>query len=169
MFDVSRKSQIENHTWHRAFTLIELLVVVSIMGLMAMLAVPMAATTYADRLDLAELQVRDAVQRAQSLARSTRTPHGVVFDWRSERFAVVDSQGLAVIDPLTRSSYVVDFRRPDQPRGLDIHSADFGSSGTAVVFDGDGLPITGGSVEVRCKGSVRLLTIDAATGQISSL
>lgn len=150
------------------FTLLELLIVVAIMGLMALVAMPASGSGYDQRLDLVELQVTDAVGRAQALARSTRSPHGVVFDTRTERFAVVDSSGSAVTDPLTKSSYIVDFQRPDQPQGIDISSAAFGTNGAAAIFDGQGLPVKGGAVVVKCHGSTRTLTLDQATGNLAS-
>ena len=150
------------------FTLIELLVVLAIMGFMALIAVPASGAGYDQRLDLVELQITDALGRAQALARSTREPHGVVFDTTGERFAVVDGSGVAVTDPLTRSSYIVDFDRPDQPRGIDLRSASFGDNGIAAIFDGQGLPVNGGTVVVRCHGSSRTLTLDQATGQVTA-
>jgi type II secretion system protein H len=149
------------------FTLIELLVVLAIMGVMALIAVPASGAGYDQRLDLVEMQVTDALGRAQALARSTREPHGVVFDTLGERFAVVDGNGVAVTDPLTRSSYIVDFDRPDQPQGIDVSSASFGANGVAAIFDGQGLPVNGGTVVVHCHGSTRTLTLDQATGQVS--
>lgn len=149
------------------FTLVELLVVLVIIGLMAMVAVPAAGSGYEQRLDLVELQVRDALERAQALARSTRNPHGVVFDTRGDRFAVVDSTGSAVIDPLTRGDYIVEFDRPDQPKAIDILTAAFGSNGSAAIFDGQGLPVNGGTVALACHDSSRTVSLDAATGKIS--
>jgi len=150
------------------FTLIELLVVVFIMGIMALVAVPASGGGYDQRLDLVEMQVKDAINRAAALARSTRVPHGVVFDTLGERFAVVDHSGVAVTDPLTKSSYIVDFTRPDQPNGIDVSSADFGTSGPAAVFDGQGLPVKGGTVVLKCHGSTRTMTLDQATGNVAS-
>jgi type II secretion system protein H len=149
------------------FTLIELLVVMAIMAIMAAIAMPASGAGYDQRLDLVELQITDALGRAQALARSTREPHGVVFDLAGERFAVVDGQGVAVTDPLTRSSYIVDFDRPDQPQGIEISTASFGTNGVAAIFDGQGLPVNGGTVELRCHGSSRTLTLDQATGDVS--
>jgi prepilin-type N-terminal cleavage/methylation domain-containing protein len=152
----------------RGFTLIELLVVMFILGLLAAVAVPASGSGYEHRLDLAEMQVRDALDRAASLARSTRQTHGVVFDLAGDRFAVVDKAGAAVTDPLTKGAYIVDFLRPDQPRGIDISDADFGPNGVAAIFNGQGLPVDGGSVEIRCQSATRMLTLDKATGQISA-
>ncbi len=151
----------------RGFTLVELLVVVAIMAVLALVALPAAGAGYEQRLDLVELQVRDALGRAQALARSTRSTHGVVFDTRTECFAVVDGSGEAVTDPLTRGDYVIDFDRPDQPRAIDLTVADFGATGKAAVFDGQGLPVDGGEIVVACHGVTRTLALDAATGQVA--
>jgi len=150
------------------FTLFELLVVLAIMAIMAFVAMPASGASYDQRLDLVEMQITDAIGRAQALARSTRLPFGVVFDTHNERFAVVDSTGVAVTDPLTRSDYIVGFDRPDQPKGIDVFTAAFGANGLAAIFDGQGLPVTGGTVVVRCHDSSRTLTLDQATGQLSS-
>jgi prepilin-type N-terminal cleavage/methylation domain-containing protein len=151
----------------RGFTLIELLVVMFILGLLAAVAVPATGSGYEHRLDLVEMQVRDALDRAANLARSTRTTHGVVFDLGGDRFAVVDGDGQAVTDPLTKRGYVVTFDRPDQPQGIDFSDADFGADGVAAIFDGQGLPTAGGTVQIRCKTASRTLSLSKATGQVS--
>ena len=150
------------------FTLFELLVVLAIMAIMAVIAMPASGASYDQRLDLVEMQITDAIGRAQAMARSTRLPFGVVFDTTYERFAVVDSNGAAVTDPLTRSSYIVGFDRPDQPKGIDFYMACFGENGAAAIFDGQGLPVNGGTIVVRCHASIRTITLDQATGQLSS-
>jgi prepilin-type N-terminal cleavage/methylation domain-containing protein len=149
------------------FTLVELMVVLAIMGLLALVAVPSFGTGFEARLDLVEIQVRDAFDRASALARSTRETHGVVFDTTTERFAVVDKTGAPVVDPLTKGDYVVDFDRPDQPKSINIYSASFGANGVAAIYDGQGLPVDGGEVVIACKSSSRTLLLDRATGKVS--
>lgn len=150
------------------FTLVELLVVLAIMGILSTIAAPSFGTGYDSRLDLVEVQVRDAFSRAASLARSSRSTHGVVFDVRTERLAVVDGTGSAVTDPLTKSAYIVDFLRPDQPRNIDITTASFGSTGVAAVFNGQGLPVADGTVVVKCLTASRSFTLDKATALVTS-
>jgi len=149
------------------FTLVELVVVIFILGLLAAIAVPSASGGYEARLDVVELQVRDALSRAAALARSTRSTHGVVFDVPGDRFALVDGTGTPVTDPLTHRDYIVDFQRPDQPQGIDVFSAAFGSEGAAAIFDGQGLPIDDGTLVLRCRTASRTLLLDKATGELT--
>ncbi len=58
-------------------------------------------------------------------------------------------------DPLDQSRLHRRLQRPDQPQGIDISSAAFGTNGAAAIFDGQGLPVLGGTVVVTCHGSTR--------------
>lgn len=151
----------------RGVTLVELMVVALVLAiLVGVAAIPASADGGASGLDLAGIQLQDAFVTAQTLAYSLSEPHGVVFDVATERFAVVGPDGVAARDPLTHGEYSIDFTRVDQPRGVTIVSASFGATGSAGIFDGQGVPVTGGSVTLA-KGSVTsTFVLDAATGKL---
>jgi prepilin-type N-terminal cleavage/methylation domain-containing protein len=152
----------------RGFTLVELLVVVIVLAILAgVAAIPATADGGAAALDLAQIQLQDAFVTAQTLAYSLGVPHGVVFDPATERFAVVAQDGQPASDPLTHADYTVDFTRSEQPRGVTIGSASFGATGVAGIFDGQGVPVAGGSLTISKGNATRTLVLDAATGKLT--
>ena len=150
------------------YTLVELLVTVIVLAILSSIAGLAAGVSGAQHLDMAELQLRDALGWAQSQARSNRAPVAVVFDPDHDRFALVDAAGVMLPDPLTRDVYLVSFHRPNQPQLVDLVAAGFGAAGQAVIFDAQGVPMTGGTVTLTARGTTRVLTVDPATGAISS-
>lgn len=149
-------------------TLVELLLVVLILGLIGSMSALSAPATATHHLELVETQVRDAVDQARALARSQRLAHGVVFDTVAERFAVVDESGTPAVHPLTKGPYEVTFGGPGQLSGIDVASVDFGSAGTAALFDGQGDPLVGGTIVLRKQGAAITLALDAATGELQA-
>ncbi|MCB9898397.1 MAG: hypothetical protein H6825_10370, partial [Planctomycetes bacterium] len=148
---------------------VELLVVVVVLGiLLGTAGIPTSGDGNAS-LDLAEVQLRDAFSYAQNLAYSLGQPHGVVFDPLEHRYAVVGPDGQAVANPLTHEGFVVDFGVPGQLQGIYVSMVNFGVTGHAGIFDGEGVPVEGGLV-VLGKGPVtRTLVLDEATGNLSTL
>ena len=120
-------------------------------------------------LDMAEIQLRDACEWARRLAASQRRAHGVVFDVANERFAVVQEDGEEAVDPLTRKEYIVSFLGPNQSQGVDLLTADFGSTGSVAVFDANGIPYEGGTVQLKYQNTTRVLAIDPVTGKLARL
>ena len=148
------------------FTLVELLAVIAILGILAVAAIPTSGSGAGFQLDLAEVQLRDACEWAGRLAASQRRPHGIVFDVATERFAVVQEDGEEAVDPLTKKEYIVSFLGPNQARGIDLLEADFGSTGSVAIFDAHGIPHEGGTLELECRGTQRVLAMDPATGDL---
>jgi prepilin-type N-terminal cleavage/methylation domain-containing protein len=152
----------------RGFTVVELMLVVVIMGIMASTAAILSEDSGQYRAELAETQLRDAIDYAKALAHSTRRAHGVVFDVATERLAVVDEDGALAQDPLRKAGYIVDFLAPGQPRNIDLQSASFGAAGNVAIFDPQGIPFSGGTLVVRCHTATLTLTLDASTGVVTS-
>jgi prepilin-type N-terminal cleavage/methylation domain-containing protein len=160
--DASRRRSAAGHT------LLELLVVLAIIGILSGIAGVASGVSGAQHLDMAEVQIRDAIEWAQAQAHSNRSPVGVVFDPAEDRFAIVDASGVVLPDPLTHAGYEVSFHRPNQPRLVHMLSANFGAGGHALIFDAQGAPMTGGTIRLQARGVSRVLTVDAATGSLSS-
>ena len=152
----------------RGFSLLELLVVVAILGLLAGMTQMSSVQTDEIALDSATLLVQDACARAQTLARSARSPCGVVFDVNGERFAIVDEDGAAATDPLTRGDAIVDLHRPDLPGHIELEAADFGAAGACALYDAQGAPLAGGTLVLRCNDVTRTLTLDPVTGLLGN-
>lgn len=149
------------------FTLVELLIVVVVIALLATAAVPSVRQGPADRLDLVERQLVNAVSYARYLAESTGQTHALVVDLVNDGFAVIDGSGEPVVDPLTKRGYVIMFDGPGQPRDIDFTAVDFGASGRAAIFGPDGLPDDAGSITVECRREVRTLLLNGSTGNLT--
>lgn len=150
----------------RGFTLIELLVVVVLLALVASMATVASTDDDTLALDMAAMQITDAVERAHALALSTRTAHAVTFDVTNDRFAVVDEFGALLDHPVSKKPWLVDFVSPEQPQRIDLVSASFGDAGEAIMFDAAGEGVESGTLELG-RGDVTVtLSFNAATGRI---
>lgn len=143
------------------FTLIELVLVLAIMTIFAAIAAPRyghASGRY--RVDLAARRVAADLRMAQSCARAASSPSAVVFLVEANRYQVsgIPSPYGAAAD------YTVDLSA--EPYRADVLLADFNNA-AQVVFNGWGLPDTGGIIVVAVGAQQRTIAVDGATGQIS--
>lgn len=144
----------------RAFSLVEVVIVLAIVAVAAAVATPRyanAVTHYraeaAARRIVAELETLRAAARAESQSRS---------------IAFAKATGVAKYtvggqnDPdRPGSAYVVDLTAP--PYRCRLRSIDLGGD-NELVFNGYGVPDSGGEVIVQCGRVTRRITIDAAKG-----
>lgn len=128
-----------------AFTIVELIVVVVILGIAALLAVPMISSA-------ADVQVRSAanmiaadLEYAKSMAISTQQNHSVVFDSANESYHLQDASANPIEHPMKAGSdFVVNLQSDSRLSRVDIASADFEpGSQSAVTFDYLGSPYSG--------------------------
>lgn len=158
--DNTRRAQV-------GFTILELMVSVTIMGMLAVIAMPSATASNERKLDMIELQMQDAIDHAQSLSYHTGVKYGVRFDVNDQWIAVINEQGVPVQDPLTRSYYVVRFTpQPGQPVGATIDYAAFGFDRPTIAFDTKGNLEYPGTVVISAGDLVRTLGVNSATAQL---
>ena len=169
--------QDENRRDRNGFTLVEIIIVVVILGIAAMMAVPMLSSA-------ADMQVRSAANRiaadldyTKNLAITHQGRYSMVFDVSGESYEIREADGTSVKKPLTgESSFVVDFSTDSRLSQVNIVSADFDSdSSDTITFDYLGSPYSGTTANPLNSGRITLqantftLTVDVepVTGYVT--
>lgn len=143
----------------RGFSLLDLIVVIAILGIVARVALPRLSNTYArNRLDAAARRIVSDLALAQQRARQLSTPQNVQFDSGSSAY-VLDGMS----DPAhPASAYKIALDAA--PYEVALAQVDFGGD-EKLVFDGFGVPDSGGDVYLRLGGQLRQVTLAATTGR----
>lgn len=143
----------------RTFSLIELIFVLAIIGILTALAVPRFGSSIAfQRADMAADRIVADLSLARERAVTTSSSLTVQFKPGSNAYAL---QGMQHLD---RSGDAYDVDLSAEPYEATLVSADFGGD-TEVVFDGYGVPDSGGTVIIQVGGETRTITLDAVTAR----
>jgi len=146
-----------------AFSLLELVVVVVIIGIVSAIAVPRYANALAHhRVDAAARRIVVDLSLAQRQARISSTSQAVEFEVGVGESAY----RLSGMPHLDRSGEEYAVLLYQEPYHATIVSADFGGN-KEIVFDGFGVPDSGGVVIVQVGNYQKTITVDAETGQAS--
>jgi prepilin-type N-terminal cleavage/methylation domain-containing protein len=143
------------------FGLLEVVIVMAIMVTFAAIALP----RYGDAVvrhqaDLAAQRVVTDLLQAQSYAKTTSVSCTVSFDAAAETY---DLTGVPSFDG-DSGDYQVNLSR--DPYDAKLGAIDLGGDGE-VVFDGWGMPDSGGTIAVSSGAEQRTVAIDGDTGQVS--
>lgn len=150
----------------RGFSLIELVMVIAILATMSAIAVPRYANALTNyRVDSAARRIVADLAYAQSQARESSSSRTVSFDTASDSYRLND---VADIDR-SSGAYVIDLR--GEPYRATLVSAVFDDSSDVadlldeVVFNGYGLPDSGGTIVVTVGTTSKTIVLDPDTGQ----
>jgi prepilin-type N-terminal cleavage/methylation domain-containing protein len=145
----------------RGFSLVELVLVICILSIIAGMAVPRFANAVTrNRAEAAAKRVVEDLTLAQRRARLSSAPQHVLFDGTAGTYRLA---GLADPDH-PGAEYVV--RLGDPPYEVSIANIVFGTD-SEIIFDGYGVPDTGGSLIVQVSDYARLISIAAGTGRVT--
>jgi len=147
------------------FTLVELLVVVFILAIVAAVAVPMAVGTGDMQVISAARMISADLQYAQNAAITTQRSVTVTFDPSAESYSLSNASG-ALIHPITKEAFTVNFMSREGFNALDVVSADFGEN-LSVTFDELGAPDSAGTVILRAGPHVYQVSVATATGKVT--
>ena len=172
----------------RGFTFLELLVVITIVGLIAMVAMPSSSSGDAATLDLATAEVADAIRFAREESRHTGFIHGVSIDLENNRVRVfrldeAPDPNLLVFDvyqPISKQLYTIQLAASPYG-GVELNRINVSKKGTCsnpenIAFDSSGVVrcvdpvatrLSQVSIELELGGLELTISIDEYTGRVS--
>ncbi len=155
------------------FTMIEILVVVVIIGIAAMLVVPMMSAAASMQIRSAAKMIAADLEYAKSMAISRQKIYAVVFDDSAESYQIEDPNGI-IAHPVRKGfQYVVNFSNDSRLDKVDIANVDFDST-SKVKFDylgspknGSGTDLNSGVITLQAGGTSITINVEPVTGFIS--
>jgi len=137
--------------------------VVVIIGMLAAMAIPRFANSLAHRrVEAAARRIAADLALAQRRAKFTSASQKVTFDVVANSYLLVGVQHLDHPDEAYQVSLSED------PYRAAIVNVDFGATDPEeIVFDGYGVPDSGGTIVVDAGGNQKTVTVDPDTGRAS--
>jgi prepilin-type N-terminal cleavage/methylation domain-containing protein len=178
--DRSVKPGVREFRYLTGFTLIEIMIVVVLIGIAAMIAVPMMSSAASMQIRSAANIVAADLEYAKSMAISRGQNYSVVFDKENESYSIKrEGSEDPIPHPVKKGfDYIIDFRSDTRLDRVDIDDADFDpDSSQTITFDYLGSPYSGtgtsksplneGSIELQADGFNKTISVEAVTGYIS--
>lgn len=145
-----------------AFTLVELVIVMVILAAVGAMAMPrMQNSIQRTRIESAAARVTNDLEHSRSLARTRGAAQRVVFSvvGSTSSYTLLDAESLRLSgDPFT-------VELSGDPYQVSIDTVDFGGDAT-IVFNGYGLPDTGGEVQLSSGSYQATLVVEHPSGRI---
>ncbi len=173
----------------KALTLVELMMVVFIAGLIAAVAIPLAASQSGFELEGAARRIMADIRYVQSQAMNKRAPQALVFDPNNGFYYCPSDADFDVpaTEQISKKPYLIVLRDDRGSIDKDVwaqsHAAEFPSVNLdSADFDGEdelyfdslgfptddeGTPLTGASIRISSGQSSRTITLDVSSGQVT--
>ncbi len=157
------------------FTLIEILIVVVLIGIAAMIAVPMMSSAASMQIRSAANMIAADLEYAKSMAITRGQYFSVVFDKNSESYSIKDQDDNTIWHPVKKGfRYVINFASDSRLGQVDIVDAVFGGT-NEIKFDYLGSPLNGsgsallvkGTVTLQAGGFLKTVHVEPVTGYIT--
>ena len=145
----------------RGFSLVERVLVLVLIGILRAIAVPRFSNSIAlHRVDAAARRIQVDLSLARRHAKVVTTSQTVSFDTATNSYRLV-----GMTDP-DHSAAEYKVALSEEPYNATIVSANFDGD-EEIIFDGWGVPDSGGSVLVQVGSHQKTIDVDPDTGQAS--
>jgi prepilin-type N-terminal cleavage/methylation domain-containing protein len=173
----------------RGYTLVEILIVVSLITVLAAVALPSLRPAEHEQLDLAASWIAEKVRFARAEALRTASPIYLEINRDTERLLVAQADltgatvapGTTLRDPISKEPLDLILSSAPSTAGIDITAWPFnypnGGAQASVVFDARGLPVrkaggnyqlmTASDITLTRRGQQRVVRVDRTTGRVT--
>ena len=177
----------------QAFTLLEMLIAVTIVALVATIALPSLSTGDIKKVDIAATEIANAIRFARSEALRTGEGHGLTVSQVTQQVTVkkydlttapISTLG-TLTHPINKHPYDFNVNTSASTKGVTISNSsdifDYGSEGRrrSLIFDPNGVPIwiigsdpsrhllVDGTVELSYRKHQRRVSVSPMTGRVT--
>ena len=149
-----------------AFSLLSVLVTLTLIAILAAIAVPAYFSRHDVTLDNAAVLVAHELRTAQNWAAFHGHDVTFAFEADGDGFRVLDHRGAVIERDDPKGSFSRRFSSDAVFEGVRFEAIDFGAE-RAVTFDARGHAARGGSVALTFSGELRTLRLAEGTGRIA--
>lgn len=167
---------VREQSYLTGFTFIEILIVIVIIGIAAMIAVPMISSSASMQIRSAANMIAADLEYAKSMAISRGQNYSVVFNPGGNSYQIQDQSGVIGHPVKKGSPYTVNFSTDSRLSQVGIVDAIFNpNSSPTIMFDyigspknGEGLYLIGeGVITLQAGGITKKVHVEPVTGYVS--
>ena len=139
---------------------------VTIVGILCVTAEAFFSGFTEYKLDAAARRIASDIRFLQERAMETHNDHMIVFDKTQSRYALYTMSPTQQLlkDPFSGEDFIVDLDE-DIDSGIALSSVSFGGS-ASLTFDHEGVPSSGGTIQITVSKMNKTVTVTAETGLV---